>query len=208
MGTPKYLSSDHDPLFTYHQWAANLRILDVNEIKSIPYMPCSHPFIERLIGTVRRDFLGQTLFWNAIDLERKLKDFVDEPIGRPPENACLSIFLAGRCLRQPDGATSRVEAKLANYAMDLFLRGLSSMLNLMNGHRTLRIGRLLLKVDGVALGLVFALIATFRDLFVTADTPGEEENDVSAGAYRGGTLNYRTGKLDDGTDPYGWYGND
>jgi len=33
-----------------------------------------------------------------------------------------------------------------------------------------------------------------------------KENDISAGAYRGGTLNYRTGKLDDGIDPYGWYG--
>ena len=75
MGTPKYLSSDHDPLFTYHQWAANIRILDVDEIKSIPYTPCSHPFIERLIGTIRRDYLDQTLFWNAIDLERKLADY-------------------------------------------------------------------------------------------------------------------------------------
>jgi transposase InsO family protein len=35
----------------------------------------SHPFIERLIGTVRREFLDQTLFWNADDLERKLADF-------------------------------------------------------------------------------------------------------------------------------------
>jgi len=35
----------------------------------------SHPFIERLIGTVRRDFLDQTLFWNAVDLERKLTDY-------------------------------------------------------------------------------------------------------------------------------------
>ena len=74
-GTPKYLSSDHDPLFTYHQWAANLRILGVDEVKSIPYTPCSHPFIERLIGTIRRDFLDQTLFWNANDLERKLTDY-------------------------------------------------------------------------------------------------------------------------------------
>ena len=82
------------------------------------------------------------------------------------------------------------------------------MLDTMNGHRTFRIGQLLLKIGGVAIGLVVALIATFRDLFVNADTPVEEENDVSAGAYRGGTLNYRTGKLDDGTDPYGWYGND
>jgi len=35
----------------------------------------THPFIERLIGTVRREFLDQTLFWNADDLERKLADF-------------------------------------------------------------------------------------------------------------------------------------
>lgn len=75
MGIQKYLSSDHDPLFTYHQWTANLRILDVNEIKRIPYTPCSHPFIERLIGTNRRDFPDQTLVWNAVDLERKLTDY-------------------------------------------------------------------------------------------------------------------------------------
>jgi len=75
MGTPKYLSSDHDPLFTYHQWTANLRILGVDEVKSIPYTPCSHPFIERLIRTIRRDYLDQTLFWNAVDLERKLADY-------------------------------------------------------------------------------------------------------------------------------------
>jgi hypothetical protein len=33
---PKYLSSDHDPLYTFHRWHANLRILDVTEIKTIP----------------------------------------------------------------------------------------------------------------------------------------------------------------------------
>ena len=72
---PKYLSSDNDPLFLYHQWQANLRVLSVDEIKAVPYMPISHPFIERLIGTIRREYLDHTLFWNAKDLERKLADF-------------------------------------------------------------------------------------------------------------------------------------
>jgi putative transposase len=72
---PQYLSSDHDPLFTYHRWMANLRILDIQEIKSIPYTPRSHPFIERLTGTIRREFLDHTLFWNVVDLERKLDTF-------------------------------------------------------------------------------------------------------------------------------------
>ena len=76
-GAPKYLSSDNDPLFQYHQWQANLNILDVAEVKSLPYTPRSHPFVERLIGTIRREFLDQTLFWNKADLEQKLALFRD-----------------------------------------------------------------------------------------------------------------------------------
>ncbi len=74
-GSPKYLSSDNDPLFLHHQWQANLRILVADEIKTIPYIPLSHPFVERLIGTIRREYLDQTLFWKASDLERKLEAF-------------------------------------------------------------------------------------------------------------------------------------
>ena len=72
---PRHLSSDHDPLFRFHRWLANLRILEVEEIKSIPYVPLSHPFVERLIGTIRREFLDHVLIWNVVDLERKLEDF-------------------------------------------------------------------------------------------------------------------------------------
>jgi hypothetical protein len=54
---PKYLSSDNDPLFLFHRWQANCRIQDIKEIKSVPHVPTSHPFIERLIGSVRRDIL-------------------------------------------------------------------------------------------------------------------------------------------------------
>ncbi|MEO8260018.1 MAG: integrase core domain-containing protein [Acidobacteriota bacterium] len=73
--TPTHLSSDHDPLYRFHQGQANLRILDVKEIKTVPYVPLSHPFVERLIGTVRRECLDRTLFWTAADPEGKLLDF-------------------------------------------------------------------------------------------------------------------------------------
>src|SRR5215475_12661153 len=73
--TPKYLSSDHDPLYRFHQWQANLRVLEVKEIKTVPYIPLSHPFVERLIGTIRREFLDRILFWSTADLETKLLDF-------------------------------------------------------------------------------------------------------------------------------------
>ncbi len=74
-GAPRHLSTDHDPLFEAHRWTANLRILEIDEIKTVPHVPRSHPFVERLIGTTRREFLDHVLFWNARDLERKLADF-------------------------------------------------------------------------------------------------------------------------------------
>jgi putative transposase len=52
-----------------------LRILNIREIKTVPYVPCSHPVVERLIGTVRRECLDPMLFWTAADLERKLVEF-------------------------------------------------------------------------------------------------------------------------------------
>ena len=72
---PKYLSSDHDPLYRFHQWQANLRVLEIQEIKTVPYVPLSHPFVERLIGTIRREYLDRTLFLTAADLEEKLRVF-------------------------------------------------------------------------------------------------------------------------------------
>ena len=57
--------------------AANLRVLEIDEIKSVPHVPVSHPFVERLIGTIRREYLDQTLFWNRFDLSRKLSEFRD-----------------------------------------------------------------------------------------------------------------------------------
>src|SRR5262249_31533694 len=72
---PKYLSTDNDPVYRFHQWQANLRVLELTEIKTLPGVPLSHPFVERLIGTIRRECLDRTLFWTATDLEQKLQDF-------------------------------------------------------------------------------------------------------------------------------------
>src|SRR4030095_13149597 len=55
----------------------NLRVLGVTEIKTVPYTPWSHPFVERLIGTIRRECLDRLLFWTATDLELKLIAFRD-----------------------------------------------------------------------------------------------------------------------------------
>ena len=72
---PKSLSTDHDPLYRFPQWQANLGVLEVMEIKSVPYVPLSHPFVERLVGSLRREYPDRTLFWTTADLEAKLREF-------------------------------------------------------------------------------------------------------------------------------------
>ena len=72
---PTRLSTDNDPLFRFHRWLANLRVLEIDEIKSVPYVSPSHPFVERLIGTIRREYLDRVFFWNSIDLIRKFGKF-------------------------------------------------------------------------------------------------------------------------------------
>ena len=42
------------------------------EIKTVPYVPLSHPFVERLIGTIRREYLERILLPTCADLENKL----------------------------------------------------------------------------------------------------------------------------------------
>jgi hypothetical protein len=42
--------------------------LSSDDRERAPYVPLSHPFVERLIGTVRREYLDRTLFWTKTDL--------------------------------------------------------------------------------------------------------------------------------------------
>ena len=54
--------STSDPLFEFLQWKANLRILEIDaRDQQCHNVPVSHPFVERLIGTIRREYLGHLL---------------------------------------------------------------------------------------------------------------------------------------------------
>jgi putative transposase len=116
---PRYLSSDHDPLFEYHRWQANLRILEIDPIKTVPYTPISHPFVERLIGTIRREFLDKTLFWNAVDLQRKLEAFQIYY-----NHNRFHASLEGNTPAQVSGEPNIRQANLESYLWQTHCRGL------------------------------------------------------------------------------------
>jgi len=43
--SPKRISTDHDPLFEFLRWKPNLNIEEIDEIKTVPYVPKSHPYV-------------------------------------------------------------------------------------------------------------------------------------------------------------------
>ena len=116
---PKHVSTDHDPLFRFHRWRANLRVREMEEVKSVPYAPASHPFVERLIGTIRREYLDRVFFWNAVDLERKLETFRDYYNGHRVHRS-----LAGITPAQFAGALGPAPAALDHYGWQQHCQGL------------------------------------------------------------------------------------
>jgi len=104
-------------LYRFGQWQRNLRILEVQEVKTVPYVPLSHPFVERLIGTIRRECLDRTLFWTSGDLEMKLLDFQRYYNGHRTH--------AGPGGRTPDSSSEpgRVRANLSLYRWQVHCRG-------------------------------------------------------------------------------------
>jgi len=116
---PKHVSTDHDPLFRFHRWRANLRVLEIEEVKSVPYAPVSHPFVERLIGTIRREYLDRVFFWSAADLARKLDAFRDYYNGHRVHRA-----IAGLTPAQRAGALCPAPAALDHYGWQQHCRGL------------------------------------------------------------------------------------
>ena len=119
MGKPHYISLDHDPLFRYNRRRANLRIRGIQEIKTVPHVPISHPFTERLVGTIRREFLDQTLFWIKQDLDEKLGEFQDY-YNADRVHQALNL----RTPEEAAGKDSLTQADLSTFAWRSHCRGL------------------------------------------------------------------------------------
>ena len=97
---PRALSTDHDPLFEFHRWKANLRILEITEFKSTPLVPMSHPFVERLVGTIRRESITP---WAASRPARGQEPNVADPSASLPTAGNVIAEAYTSCLRPRNG---------------------------------------------------------------------------------------------------------
>ena len=90
-------------------------VREIEEVKSVPYAPVSHPFVERLIGTIRREYLDRVFFWNAVDLARKLQAFRHYCNDYPVHRAIAGLTPAPRHA-EPEDAEHTARAFDARYA--------------------------------------------------------------------------------------------
>ena len=85
----------------------------------MPQVPWSHPFIERLVATLRREYLDRLFFWTADDLGRKLESFKNYY-----NTARVHQGLSGDTPAEKAGAPTLQAANLENYHWQSHCRGL------------------------------------------------------------------------------------
>jgi putative transposase len=73
---PRFLLRDRDRIFG-HEFVEQLKIMGVEQILSAPGAPWQRAYVERLIGTIRRECLDHVIVFNETSLRRYLQSFTD-----------------------------------------------------------------------------------------------------------------------------------
>jgi transposase InsO family protein len=73
---PKYLIRDNDSAFG-SKVTHTIKSLGIKDTPTAPRSPWQNPFVERVIGTIRRDCLDHVIVLNEAHLKSVLKDFFD-----------------------------------------------------------------------------------------------------------------------------------
>ena len=71
---PKYLLRDHDSIYGLH-FQRCAQALGLEEVRIAPRSPWQSPYVERLIGSVRRECLDHVIVLNQAHLHRLLKTY-------------------------------------------------------------------------------------------------------------------------------------
>ncbi|MCH7601928.1 MAG: transposase [Planctomycetes bacterium] len=71
---PKYLIRDHDGIYGNH-FHHRLKHMGIEEVVIAPRSPWQNPFVERVIGSIRRDCLDHVIVLNEVHLIRILTEY-------------------------------------------------------------------------------------------------------------------------------------
>jgi putative transposase len=73
---PRYLLRDRDGIYG-HEVRRCLQSLGIEEIVIAPRSPWQSPYVERFIGTLRREFLDHVIDFHEAQLRRLIRSFLD-----------------------------------------------------------------------------------------------------------------------------------
>jgi putative transposase len=71
---PRYLLRDRDAIYG-RDFSARTREMGMEEVFTAPRSPWQNPFVERLVGSIRRECLDQVIVWNERSLRRTLQSY-------------------------------------------------------------------------------------------------------------------------------------
>jgi putative transposase len=74
--TPRYLLHDRDSIYA-DAFRQRVRGMAIREVPTAPRSPWQSPYVERLIGSIRRECLDHLIVFNESGLRRTLKAYFD-----------------------------------------------------------------------------------------------------------------------------------
>ena len=72
---PRYLLRDRDGIYG-HEFTTRVVHMEIEEVKAAPRSPWQNPYVERLIGTLRRDCIDHLIVVGKTHLRRVLRDYL------------------------------------------------------------------------------------------------------------------------------------
>ena len=72
---PRYLLRDRDGIYS-DDFRAQVRALGITEVLSPPRSPWQRAYVERVIGSIRRECLDHVIVWSEASLRRTLAEYV------------------------------------------------------------------------------------------------------------------------------------
>jgi hypothetical protein len=73
---PQYLLRDHDCIYG-EGFCETTRWMEIHEVLTAPQSPWQNPYVERLIGSIRRECLDHVLVFHEAGLRRILKSYFE-----------------------------------------------------------------------------------------------------------------------------------
>jgi putative transposase len=71
---PRYVIRDRDAIFG-NEVVATTKGMGIEEVRTAPRSPWQNPYVERLIGWIRRECLDHVIVWNAKSLRGTLEEY-------------------------------------------------------------------------------------------------------------------------------------